>query len=159
MDADAYRRLRAEARRHARRAVDADDLVQDALLIALELGRSDDPAWLAGVIRNQAAIQARSAILRRRRETAVAEDEVSPGRRSEPHRPSEWWIECKACIRGGLASDYVDPEVGPASSQPRAFRAASDAHRFDIGSMRAKIVSWHPCAKLGIIESVCRRAP
>ena len=41
MDADAYRRLRAEARRHARRAVDADDLVQDALLIALELGRSD----------------------------------------------------------------------------------------------------------------------
>ena len=35
MDLDAYRHLRAEARRHARRAQDADDLVQDALLIAL----------------------------------------------------------------------------------------------------------------------------
>lgn len=78
MNLDAYRRLRAEARRHARRAADADDLVQDALLIALEQGRSDDPAWLAGVICNQAAMQARSAIRRRRREAAVAEDDVAP---------------------------------------------------------------------------------
>ena len=77
MDLDAYRHLRAEARRHARRAADADDLVQDALLIALEQGRSDDPAWLAGVIRNQAAMQARSAIRRRRRESTVVEDEVA----------------------------------------------------------------------------------
>lgn len=77
MNLDTYRRLRAEARRHARRAADADDLVQDALLIALEQGRSDDPAWLAGVIRNQATMQARSAIRRRRRETAVAEDDVA----------------------------------------------------------------------------------
>lgn len=75
MDLDAYRRLRTEARRHARRAADADDLVQDALLIALEQGRSDDAAWLSGVIRNQAAMQARSAIRRRRREAAVAENE------------------------------------------------------------------------------------
>lgn len=78
MNLDAYRHLRAEASRHARRAVDADDLVQDALLIALEQGRSDDPAWLAGVIRNQAAMQARSAIRRRRREAAVADDDVAP---------------------------------------------------------------------------------
>lgn len=77
MNLDAYRRLLAEARRHARRAADADDLVQDALLIALEQGRSDDPAWLAGVIRNQAAMQARSAIRRRRREAAVADDDVA----------------------------------------------------------------------------------
>ena len=35
MDVDTYRRLRAEARRHARRAADADDLVQDALQFGL----------------------------------------------------------------------------------------------------------------------------
>lgn len=75
MDLTDYRRLRTEARRHTRRAADADDLVQDALLIALEQGRSDDPAWLAGVIRNQAAMQARSAIRRRRREAAAVTDE------------------------------------------------------------------------------------
>lgn len=77
MNLDTYRHLHAEARRHARRAADADDLVQDALLIALEQGRGDDPAWLAGVIRNQASMQARSAIRRRRREAAVAEDDVA----------------------------------------------------------------------------------
>lgn len=77
MNLDAYRHLRAKARRHSRRAADADDLVQDALLIALEQGRSNDPAWLAGVIRNQAAMQARSAIRRRRREATVAEDDVA----------------------------------------------------------------------------------
>ncbi|MEQ1512648.1 MAG: sigma factor [Lysobacteraceae bacterium] len=72
MDIETYRRLRAEARRHVRKAEDTDDLLQDALLIALENGR-DDPAWLCGVIRNQAAMQARSAIRRRRREAATAE--------------------------------------------------------------------------------------
>ena len=84
MDLAAYRRLRADARRHARQAQDADDLVQDALLIALEQGRGDDPAWLAGVIRSQAAMQARSAIRRRRRETAVAEDDVAPAHEETP---------------------------------------------------------------------------
>lgn len=85
MNLDTYRHLRAEARRHARRAADADDLVQDALLIALEQGRSDDPAWLAGVIRNQAAMQARSAIRRRRREAAAVTDEdVAPTHEETP---------------------------------------------------------------------------
>lgn len=78
MDLDTYRHLRAEARRHARRAADADDLVQDALLIALEQGRQHDTAWLAGVIRNQATMQARSAIRRRRREAVVVEDHITP---------------------------------------------------------------------------------
>lgn len=58
--------------------------MQDALLIALEQGRSDDPAWLAGVIRNQAAMQARSAIRRRRREAAVAEDDVANAHEDSP---------------------------------------------------------------------------
>ncbi len=87
MNLDTYRHLHAEARRHARRAADADDLVQDALLIALEQGRSEDPAWLAGVIRNQAAMQARSAIRRRRREAAVAEDDVAIAHEDSPPSP------------------------------------------------------------------------
>ncbi len=91
MDLDTYRRLRTEARRHARRAQDADDLVQDALLIALEQGVEHpghhDPAWLTGVIRHRAAMDARTAIRRRRREVAVAQDEAT--RASEPeHEPT-----------------------------------------------------------------------
>lgn len=73
MDLDTYRRLRAEARRHARRAQEADDLVQDALLIGLEQG-CDDPAWLAGVIRHRAAMDARGALRRRRREALATAD-------------------------------------------------------------------------------------
>lgn len=93
MDLDTYRRLRTEARRHARRAQDADDLVQDALLIALEQGSEhpgrahpsrDDPAWLIGVIRHRAAMDARTAIRRRRREAAVAEDEATAAHPTEP---------------------------------------------------------------------------
>jgi DNA-directed RNA polymerase specialized sigma24 family protein len=94
MDVGAYRRLRSEARRHARDAADADDLVQDALLIALEQGRDALDAtslpWLSGVIRHRAAMQARSAIRRRRRDAAftavpVAQDEATPSHAgSEP---------------------------------------------------------------------------
>ena len=89
MDLETYRQLRSEARRHARRAEDTDDLLQDALLIALENGR-DDPAWLCGVIRNQAALQARSAIRRRRREAATVEAaavEAAAVRAETPHDP------------------------------------------------------------------------
>ncbi|MFZ5638187.1 MAG: RNA polymerase sigma factor [Pseudomonadota bacterium] len=73
MDLDTYRRLRAEARRHARRAQEADDLVQEALLIGWEQGR-DDPAWLIGVIRHRAAMDARGALRRRRREALAMAD-------------------------------------------------------------------------------------
>jgi RNA polymerase sigma-70 factor (ECF subfamily) len=72
MDLETYRRLRSLARRHARRAGEADDLLQDVLLIALEARRFDVP-WLAGVMRNQAALAARGAIRRRRREASVAD--------------------------------------------------------------------------------------
>ena len=85
MDLETYRQLRSEARRHVRKANDTDDLLQDALLIALENGR-DDPAWLCGVIRNQAAMQARSAIRRRRREAAAVEAELVHD--PDPSQPS-----------------------------------------------------------------------
>ncbi len=73
MDLALYRELLAQARRLTRRDHEAEDLVQDALLAALETGRAD-PAWLSGVIRNQAAMAARGAARRRRRETESAAD-------------------------------------------------------------------------------------
>ncbi len=86
MDLATYRRLRSEARRIARNAQDADDLVQDALLVALGNGRDghDDLAWLSGVLRNRAAMQARSAIRRRRRETVAAMDDIALDSEREP---------------------------------------------------------------------------
>lgn len=71
--------LHALARRAARRPADADDLVQHAILAALEAGRTDLSApetrrWLAGVIRNRAAFDARTAARRRKRETAWSDE-------------------------------------------------------------------------------------
>lgn len=67
MDVDTVQRLRREARGLVANAADADDLVQETLLAALQAGRGDAP-WLAGVLRNQAALAVRSAARRRRRE-------------------------------------------------------------------------------------------
>jgi RNA polymerase sigma-70 factor (ECF subfamily) len=68
-----YRQLLGVARRHARRADEAEDVLQDALLAAVTAGRdvsdSANQRWLMGVIRKQAALIARSAARRRRRET------------------------------------------------------------------------------------------
>lgn len=65
----AYPELLGLARRHARRADEAEDVLQEALLAAVAAGRDlGDQRWLAGVIRNQAALAARSAARRRRRE-------------------------------------------------------------------------------------------
>ncbi|KKB07769.1 RNA polymerase sigma factor [Devosia chinhatensis] len=68
-----HRQLLALASRRARPA-DAEDIVQDALLIAIEAGRHDleDPAnlaWLRGVVRNRARLHARGALRRLGRET------------------------------------------------------------------------------------------
>ena len=71
MDIRTVQRLRREASALVSNAADADDLVQDTLLAALHAGRDDAP-WLAGVMRNQAALAVRSAVRRRKRETAEA---------------------------------------------------------------------------------------
>ena len=64
------------ARRHSRVDHEADDLVQDVLILAISGGRrlADENfvAWAKGVIRNHARFVARSAIRRRARETAWA---------------------------------------------------------------------------------------
>lgn len=72
--------LLAMARRHARGRVEAEDLMQEALLAALAAGRRGgvaDRPWLAGVMRNLARMNARSSLRRCRRETAVME--AAPG--------------------------------------------------------------------------------
>jgi DNA-directed RNA polymerase specialized sigma24 family protein len=79
-----YQHLLNVARRHARRADEAEDVLQEALLAAVTAGRDvNDTAnqrWLMGVIRNQAALTARSAARRRRRETRWVDerDEGAP---------------------------------------------------------------------------------
>lgn len=70
---EAYHDLLRTARRLARSAEEARDLVQDVLVIALSRGLEDWPSpqrrpWLRGVVRKRAAFLARSQLRRRRRE-------------------------------------------------------------------------------------------
>lgn len=70
---EAYRDLLRTARRIARSAQEAQDLVQDVLVIALSSGLDDwrSPLrrpWLRGVVRKRAAFLARGQLRRRRRE-------------------------------------------------------------------------------------------
>lgn len=80
--------LLAEARRHARLASEAEDLLQDALLEAVRAGRADvtqavNYRWVAGTLRNLGAMQARSAVRRRLREEQWSGD-PSVGRGGSP---------------------------------------------------------------------------
>ena len=70
-----YARLVTLARRWSRRADEAEDVVQDALIEALkhgrgELGNAGNMRWIAGVIRNGARMRARSAARRKLRDRA-----------------------------------------------------------------------------------------
>ncbi|MBA3930693.1 MAG: hypothetical protein C0521_14005 [Xanthomonas sp.] len=94
---DTYRQLRAQALRLCRRAQDADDLVQDTLLAALQAGRHDLP-WLSGVLRRQAMMTARTAARRRQRETrdamsrATTVDDVADPMTATSPPPSFAWV-------------------------------------------------------------------
>lgn len=75
-----YRRCLAMARRHARNANEAADLLQEALLAGIQAGRlgfaSDaDRAWLAGTLRNIAAETARGESRRRLRDARWAAEQ------------------------------------------------------------------------------------
>ncbi len=79
----AYRDLLRIARRFAGSEDEAQDLAQEALLIALENSIPDwsSPsrrAWLAGVVKHRALFHARSAARRRKRENAVEHASVQP---------------------------------------------------------------------------------
>ncbi len=76
------RPLYALAARRAFTPDEADDLVQDVLLAALEQGRALDdprfPAWASGVLRRRALFLARTAGRRRRREADYAAESAPP---------------------------------------------------------------------------------
>jgi DNA-directed RNA polymerase specialized sigma24 family protein len=82
----AYREILRAARRFARSEDEARDLVQDALVIALDRGLLDwsspeRQGWLRGVVRKRAAFVIRGQVRRRRREQLVdGGPESSPGR-------------------------------------------------------------------------------
>ena len=87
MDSKTYLAFLRAARRQSRRADEAGDLLQTALLAAIEAERGDmtraeNRRWLAGVLRNRARHEARSAARRRQREGAYglrpAEAETAP---------------------------------------------------------------------------------
>lgn len=74
-----YLDLLRQAQRAARRADEAEDLLQTILLSAVEAGRADlscpdNRRWLAGALRKRAAFDARSAMRRRAREDRWAAD-------------------------------------------------------------------------------------
>lgn len=85
----AYIELLRQARRAARRADEAEDLLQTILLAAVEAGRADLGApenrrWLEGALRKRAAFDARTALRRRRRETLCASPPtVEPSEREQ----------------------------------------------------------------------------
>lgn len=77
MDRKTYLQLLRYARRQSRLADEAGDLLQTALLAAIEvqrgdMTRSENRRWLGGVLRNRALHEARSAVRRRERESAYA---------------------------------------------------------------------------------------
>lgn len=83
-----YAELVALARRHGRRSAEAEDIVQEVLIAAVEAGRGDfsQPAnrrWMAGAIRRRAAFDARSAARRREREARWQAERQPDGDRQD----------------------------------------------------------------------------
>lgn len=95
--------LRAAAERASRVPDEAEDLLQDALLEALRVGRGDlsqaaNQRWLLGTIRNLGHMTARGAARRRRRDTHYALEQSLQQSGStlpahEAHRPLRAWLE------------------------------------------------------------------
>jgi RNA polymerase sigma-70 factor (ECF subfamily) len=93
-----------------------EDLVQDTLVAGLAAGRSDAP-WLAGTLRNLAAMQARGAGRRRRREQLAGEMEAAQA----PHAG----IDMHDAMGGHAAAPCADARQGAArrSAWPDAWQA------------------------------------
>jgi len=85
-----YRTLLAAARRQARGRMEADDLLNEALAVALAGGRSLSEigeAWLAGVMRNLSRMDARTARRRRVREEQFSALAPPAGEMAKPSMP------------------------------------------------------------------------
>lgn len=95
MSSQTYTRLLRTARRHACVDGDAEDLLQNALVAAIEVQRADmslaeNEAWLGGVLRNKARQDARSAVRRRRRERIGSLPAVLASEAEVEADPVEW---------------------------------------------------------------------
>lgn len=93
-----YQALLRLATFHAQRRDEAEDLLHDALIAAIAQGRrpwQEGLAWFRGVLRQQAAMAARGAVRRRRRETLAAVPD-----HSEPPSLPEPWKAVAALPRG-----------------------------------------------------------
>lgn len=92
MTLDDYGKWRGIAARFSRHQEEAEDLLQDCLLIAAGAGRLDfaseeNRRWFTGVLRNRAAMTARSEARRKvREEKAVGNDEAEV-RRADRQNP------------------------------------------------------------------------
>ncbi|MGQ0430566.1 MAG: RNA polymerase sigma factor [Gammaproteobacteria bacterium] len=139
-----YRACLAIARRHARSAADARDLLHEALLAGALVGRTDfsedgDRAWLAGAIRNIAAETARGESRRRTREARWAQE--LPAAAVEPQaaanaddilaRLSEGTRRIAVLALHGLNADEIQYVLG---LKPPAFRQRLTALRRALGT-------------------------
>lgn len=91
------------ARRHARRSGEAEDLLHNAILAAINAGRRDlsDPAaaaWFAGVIRNLGTMDARTAARRRAREAAHAPPPPPEDAADMPADELAAWLDAVAAL-------------------------------------------------------------
>lgn len=140
-----YRACLAIARRRARNAADAADLLHDALLAAAQAGRMDfsgdaGRAWLAGVIRNIAAETARAESRRRLRESrwadgqpAEATDDAAPaGAEDILPRLSPGTRRVAVLALHGLNADEIQYVLG---LKPAAFRQRLTALRRSLGAL------------------------
>ena len=88
MPPQSYTALLGVACRYARRRTEAEDLLQNAMLVAVQAGRADlssvsNRRWISGVMRKMAAFDARSALRRQMREKAWLDVLEIPGPQSQ----------------------------------------------------------------------------
>jgi len=141
-----YRACLAIARRHARIAADAPELLHEALLAGIRAGRTSfagaaDRAWLAGTIRNLAAERARGEARRRRREARWASEQPvethaeAPAEREPAEilaRLSEGSRQVAVLALCGMNADEIQYVLG---LKPAAFRQRLVALRRALGEL------------------------
>jgi DNA-directed RNA polymerase specialized sigma24 family protein len=120
MSPSAYGKLLRVAQRCTRRADEAADLLQEALLEAVKAGRTDfaDRAtqhWLAGVIGNKARLLARGAARRLRRETGWFIEQTPQVQSDDPPDVSAMLTELPPALKAVAAlalSGHNRREIG-----------------------------------------------
>lgn len=155
----AHAELLATARRHARLAHEADDLVQDALLVALEAGRADlslaaNRRWLSGVIRNLARMQARGAARRKTRETAHLAEATTGAEADEDRAALFIWVRSLPPSLRGVAALAL---TGHTRAEIQSALAISDT------ALRQRLTALKRAAQAGgvrpsVFAAFCRAA-